>query len=562
MKIKDLFEGAVGYIAKNKKEANDPRFSMSLTKDIKYGEVERQAKKFGNKFPPPLLHSSAAKNSTPNKLMNLGLTESYMLDESRGVFARQPGDPFVNDEGVEYEFVNIETHPKVGHFKLEHQMKDAVKKAHLHHTDIIWTNSEGKNLSFALATFVSKDKRHTLVYGRFFPKIEGNGGMLKKWKNTDLPGLKYSSAPAKKEQSGLKPQVVLQGKATFANGSELLDYVHSMPTLNKSIKKGIAMIGHGELPVFIGEEQNLPTIRDNLGEIIQVLCLTHNVIDSADAEAAKETVLLGADFSECTIEFPEGETAGLVDSYLYANGRKLGISSKGNKGANASMKNLVDTLASNPDIKKSIPKITRDVLDIITNSSAKEAPLLLARKLELISENNAKEVRKLLTGRVQNDKVLSPWAKKYVQKYSSEKKIGWNYGNWLLANVAKQVAETLNANAQFQKGCLLILNNSGIIQIYTNAALKESNVIFNPFRVVYPPKFTGSVYMDAGKNYFANDIKGKLSFGFSQPKAIDVDGDGILDKPTKRKPAPLTARTGKVEKSKPAPKGAGRSKRK
>lgn len=77
MKIKELLEtAAVGYIAKNKKEAGDPRYSMSITQDVKPGEVERQAKKFGNKVPPPLLHSSAAKNSTPNKLMNLGLTEA------------------------------------------------------------------------------------------------------------------------------------------------------------------------------------------------------------------------------------------------------------------------------------------------------------------------------------------------------------------------------------------------------------------------------------------------------------------------------------------------------
>jgi hypothetical protein len=75
MKIKDLLEGAVGYIAKNKKEASDPRYSMSVTQDIKPNEVARQAKKFGNTFPPPIIHSKAAKNSTPNKLMNLGLNE-------------------------------------------------------------------------------------------------------------------------------------------------------------------------------------------------------------------------------------------------------------------------------------------------------------------------------------------------------------------------------------------------------------------------------------------------------------------------------------------------------
>ena len=132
----------------------------------------------------------------------------------------------------------------------------------------------------------------------------------------------------------------------------------------------------------------------------------------------------------------------------------------------------------------------------------------------------------------------------------------------IFLNTGDTVAEKLNSNKEFQDGCLTILNNASILQIYSNAAIKDGNVVFNAFRVVYPPKFTGSVYMDAGKNYFANDIKGKLSFGFSQPKMIDIDGDGIPDVPKKRKPAPLTARTGKVEKSKPITKGVGRDKRK
>lgn len=81
MKINDISEGAVGHIAKNKKEANDPRYSMSITQDVKPGEVERQAAKFGNKIPPPVFSTKAAKNSTPNKLMNLGLAESVLLEK-------------------------------------------------------------------------------------------------------------------------------------------------------------------------------------------------------------------------------------------------------------------------------------------------------------------------------------------------------------------------------------------------------------------------------------------------------------------------------------------------
>jgi hypothetical protein len=45
MNLFDMFEDASGVIA-NKKQAKDPRYSMSLTKDVRPGEVERQLKKF------------------------------------------------------------------------------------------------------------------------------------------------------------------------------------------------------------------------------------------------------------------------------------------------------------------------------------------------------------------------------------------------------------------------------------------------------------------------------------------------------------------------------------
>lgn len=52
MLLNELFHldevGGVGVVAANKKMAKDPRYSMSMTTDIKPGETQRQAKKFGN----------------------------------------------------------------------------------------------------------------------------------------------------------------------------------------------------------------------------------------------------------------------------------------------------------------------------------------------------------------------------------------------------------------------------------------------------------------------------------------------------------------------------------
>jgi hypothetical protein len=49
MRLHELIDEAagVGYIPKNKKEANDPRYVMAMTQDIKPGEDKRQAAKWG-----------------------------------------------------------------------------------------------------------------------------------------------------------------------------------------------------------------------------------------------------------------------------------------------------------------------------------------------------------------------------------------------------------------------------------------------------------------------------------------------------------------------------------
>jgi hypothetical protein len=71
-------EGAVGVVANNKKQAKDPRYSMSMTNDVKPGETQRQAAKFGNKLDkkghPPTL-SKKVKGASTNVAFNLGMAE-------------------------------------------------------------------------------------------------------------------------------------------------------------------------------------------------------------------------------------------------------------------------------------------------------------------------------------------------------------------------------------------------------------------------------------------------------------------------------------------------------
>lgn len=62
----DVNEAGVGIITK-----------QNTTPDVKPGETQRQSKKLGLGSKPKLLHKSAAKNSDPNTLFNLGIAEIY-----------------------------------------------------------------------------------------------------------------------------------------------------------------------------------------------------------------------------------------------------------------------------------------------------------------------------------------------------------------------------------------------------------------------------------------------------------------------------------------------------
>jgi hypothetical protein len=80
MLLNELFQldevGGVGVVAANKKMAADPRYSMSMTVDVKPGETQAQAKKFGN---------SVNKMGLPPKLKTNGqVSEAVMSATVQG----------------------------------------------------------------------------------------------------------------------------------------------------------------------------------------------------------------------------------------------------------------------------------------------------------------------------------------------------------------------------------------------------------------------------------------------------------------------------------------------
>ena len=449
---------------------------------------------------------------------------SKQLTEGRGVFARTPNDPpfsavpgntFGAKEGDPYKFLGVQPFPDNGQYETDEQLDAKLAEVEkLLTAQIIWRNQRAKNMAFALAGFMGPNNK-PIYFGKFFKDISGN--MHGKWDNDELPGLRPELKASKKGRAGLKPQDVLGAKDTFTNGKELLTTVLNNPTLDENIKAGMSDFAQGKLPSFPNSADNFEAIRDNLGEIIQTLALTSGLV-GGDADEARRVVLKNAAWQNLSINFPGGKTAGLVDSYLRSGNLSLGVSSKGGTGADASAKNIydaiVDAAKAGKDLRKEYP-VAADITEIIATNSMIAGPLKLAVKFEMMSNENASEVVSHIKNAEMDKNKLSEWAQEILTHWGMKEPQGWNYGWWLLANIAKDVAQKINGIPEFGQQCVGILNNASMIQLYTDAnAGKDGSVNVTGFKAVYPPRFSGTVLLNAGKGYNARGATQRMAFSF------------------------------------------------
>lgn len=446
------------------------------------------------------------------------LTESNLL-EARGLFARGEGEKYKDTTGKDFTFSTMEKFPEQGKYETPEELQIQVDAVTKQRGSLIWVNKLPKNGgSFAVATFKSDDNK-TMSFAKAFTEIQGN--MFGKWDNDQLPGLTYQSKASKKAFTGFKPQQLFKSGNTFQSGSNLLDNLIANQSLSENIRSGLGMLAGGKLPTFPGERENLESIRDYLGEVLQAATVTtHPGLVGGQLEEARRAILGGNDWTTCSVEFPMSQTSTLVDSIITApSGEQVGLSSKGGKGSDASAKNLYDALQKmDPKVKAKLAKkypLSVKVVNLIAENTALEGPLVLGIDLGLITEENAVEIRAHIKNHQVNIRKLSPWAKGFTKLYATKEPAGWNYGFWLLANLAKECSRVVNADPSFGTGCIQFLNNSSLIQIYTSVGVKGDAVAVTGLRAVYPPKFTGTIALNGGKMYNARGIIGRFGFGFN-----------------------------------------------
>jgi hypothetical protein len=579
MKIKDLFEtAAVGYIAKNKKEANDPRFSMSVTKDIKPGEVERQAKKFGNKFPPPLLHSSAAKNSTPNKLMNLGLTES-IVDESRGVTARVQGDQYVNPQNLKdvltVQEISVISPKNKNAFnspeELEKAIAAAIPKAAVKKLD----NNPTARSRAAIIAHVLDPHNKSQYWVRYIDKVPDTT-IHGKW--LTLNGYKYKSERSSSESIAIKPSDIIMDE-TFRNKNELA----------KTVKNGIRSVTHGtpdeELADVMDQAVDLAasgkiapinngthyaTVISKYGaEYLGPLALLSGKFTGGDIKKAMNAVGIGS-FVGGQVRFSANTRQELWDSLIKtADGKQLQISTKMHTGGGAAS-SLAGVYAQvTPELEKEHPRAVR-IMRYLAKDKADAGILKAAIEYKIIDEATAQAVltisRKSRSIKDVKDAKLRDLIKSQGIRPDAAARDDYRIYYHALAAVANKVLTAANNDPDFSAAMLKALNNNNYLQLVTKTTVSGDSMTLDYYGK-FPTEFSGKPVL-FNKTYFATGQKGRMGFRLQSASAPVPTGNEIPDETPdeistdkelpKRKPSPLTARKPKL---KAATKGIGRGKR-
>ena len=471
-----------------------------------------------------------------NSIMNtdirntLNLLESIQIDESsRGLLYREVGDAFFKgadrkNPEEEIQFKSAEYFPSMpGAYESAEEMEEAV--ANLPYPNINWVNVPRAARAFAIITFDVTGSKDPMYFGKYFAEIKGD--MAGKWNNKiDGTWLLNKTTSLKGSYYNLKPADLYPPNSTFKNPSDLYSTLAQDANNNAAVPRilpGMKELLDGVLPTFDDVGQMTTAIRDDLGESIGPIALVQGMITSDGAEAARKDIL-GDDgtYEGAQINFPAAKNNGLVDSYLYiGKDIEIGVSSKGEKGASASVKNIAD------GIKAAREKGLDDLLETyadqvviiedIGSISSIEFPLKYGLEQGIIDESTAYAIKDLIkSGAVETDHPGVLTLQSDIKAKLDNPR--YNAGFHALSALAKRVTANINSDPEFGEACLKFLNTSPIIQLHLNGKSSDDNYTVTGFTSKYPPDFKGTVGLDATKVYSATGTNGRVSFSYSGSK--------------------------------------------
>jgi hypothetical protein len=360
------------------------------------------------------------------------------------------------------------------------------------------------------------------------------------WKNSELPGgwQLNKTASLKGSYYKLKPSDIFPPESTFDTPEACVAELAKNPKKNPAVPKimpGMEQLLAGQFPVFEDVGDMASAVRDDLGETIGPIALVQGMNMGAGAEAAR-TDILGPDgsYAGSKINFPASKINGLVDSYLFhPSGIEIGISSKGENGATASIKNIADGVnrAREKDLTELLDQYADQikVIEEVGKLASKDFPLVLGIRQGLIDKTTAETIRKMIDTNAQTindvpmDATTMGTINKLMSEYKPKPNPRYNAGYHTLAILARHVVTNINKDPKFGEAALKFLNIAPIIQLHLNSSDKGGNLAVTGFTSKYPPDFKGTVGLDASKVYAATGTNGRVTFAYNGGGNTDTD---------------------------------------
>jgi hypothetical protein len=477
-------------------------------------------------------------------LINL-IEQTLLTESSRGLLYREKGDEFFqgnkDNPTAEIVFDRVDYFPgQPGAYANYEEMAQVGQELFRQYPNITWSNKPSNaSKAFAILSFDGPGKGQKTYYGRFFNEIKQDMAGL--WKNNELPGgwQLNKQVSLKGSYYKLKPVDLFPINSTFASPGDAVAAMGTRPGTTPDelgnidkIRPGMEQLLTGKLPTFENVGVMATAVRDDLGETIGPIALVQGMITSGGAEAARKDILgPNGSFAGSAINFPAAKNNGLVDSYLlHPSGVEIGISSKGEKGASASVKNIADGIVAAREkgldklLKTYAPQV--EIIEQVGSLGSVDFPLVFGIEQGIIDSDTASAIKQLIkSGATTTDNPEVLELMKDIKAKTDNPR--YNAGYHALASLARKVSVNINLDPKFGEACLKFLNTSPIIQLHLNGSDKAGTYTVTGFTSKYPPDFKGTVGLDAGKVYAATGTIGRVSFSYNGggDKDTDVQAD-------------------------------------
>lgn len=459
------------------------------------------------------------------------------IAESRGIAARDPGEVFYKSDIDHITFQGViffpeneksyETHEELlqalagwqSDFEGTVEMYGAKNSGTRAAMISIWTSATGK----------------PVAYGKYMKYKSGGYGTL--WSNTDFAkatGYETRSSRTVTQQLPIKPsQIVPAEKIETSKAVDILrknlanadvpDHVKSQ--MIEMITNAIA----GDKTPIAGAAEYANLHEVYTAEYAAPLVYIYGSPLLSGDLAVVDNMLadVGVSRSEFSrVMWPDNPTEKLIDSYIYTDKYRLGISSKSKTGggASASLEGVMNIITRNRGkmpvafLKKWETLLA--VLTMIMKNSSIDGILKAAKRFRIINLAQEKEIRDRLDSFDLDLSTLSEENRNIIKKsnYGADTThTNYNIGSHLMAIIARDIAKRLKKMGldPFFKG---VLAYADMIQIYSKVAKRGDGAYFDQFIVKYPPEFDGTIEVGADYYYGSKRPHGKLTFKLKPAK--------------------------------------------